>query len=45
MSFKAVAIFTGHVKVLEIKEFTEAREKPFIALPLGGHGVYTGVCK
>ena len=45
MSFKAVAIFTGHVQVLEIREFSEGSEKPFIALSLGGLGVFTGVCK
>lgn len=44
-SFKAVATFNGQFQLIEIQEFKEGQEKPFVASSMGGAGIVTGVCK
>ncbi len=44
-SFKTVAEFEGQVQLLEIQEFREGNEKPFVASSMGGAGIVTGICR
>ena len=44
-SFKAVAYFENQVQAIEVKEFKAGKEKPFVALSMGGAGIVTGTCK
>ena len=44
-SFKALAEFEGQIQLIEIQEFKEGVEKPFIASSMGGAGIVTGICK
>jgi len=37
--------YTSKVQVIEVQEFVEGEEKPFIALSMSGVGLITGVCK
>ena len=43
-SFKAIAEFKGQFQIIEIKEFKEGIEKPFVAYSMGGAGIVTGIC-
>ena len=44
-SFKTVAYFKEQIQMLEIKEFSKGKEKPFVAMSIGGAGIVTGLCK
>ncbi len=44
-SFKALAEFEGQIQVIEIQEFREGNEKPFVASSMGGAGIVTGICR
>lgn len=44
-SFKAIAYFQNQVQLIEIEEFQETKEKPFVAISTGGAEIVTGVCK
>lgn len=37
--------YTGNAQLLEIKEFKETKNKPFIAMSMSGVGLVTGICK
>lgn len=37
--------YTSKVQVIEVQEFVEGEEKPFIALSMSGVGLITGICK
>ena len=36
---------TANIQLLEVQEFIESEEKPFIALSISGAGIVTGICK
>lgn len=36
---------TAGIQLLEVQEFIEGPEKPFIAISMGGAGIVTGICK
>ena len=44
-SFKSVAEFEGQFQLIEIQEFKQSNEKPFIISSFGGAGLATGTCK
>ena len=44
-SFKAGADFSGQFQLIEVQEFVDSEEKPFVAMSMGGAGVVTGVCR
>ena len=44
-SFKAFADFGKQVQLLEVKEFVQGEQKPFVAMSMGGAGIVSGICK
>jgi len=44
-SFKSIADFGNQVQLIEIQEFAQKEEKPFVAISMGGAGIVTGLCK
>ena len=44
-SFKAIADFGNQVQLIEVQEFAQGQQKPFIATSMGGAGIVTGVCR
>ena len=44
-AFKAIAHFKKQVQLLEIEEFIQGKQKPFVAMSMGGAGIVTGTCK
>ncbi len=44
-SFKASADFGDQWQLIEVQEFKEGEEKPFVAMSMGGAGIVTGACK
>jgi len=44
-SFKALAYFEEQIQLLEIQEFISGKNKPFIALSMGGAGIVSGICQ
>jgi hypothetical protein len=44
-SFKAVSEFAGQIQVIEVQEFRDDIEKPFVAMSMGGAGIVSGTCK
>lgn len=44
-SFKSIALFDGQAQIIEIQEWREGTEKPFIAMSMGGAGLVTGLCE
>lgn len=44
-SFKSIADFENQVQLIEIQEFIQGKEKPFIAMSMGYAGIVTGLCR
>ncbi len=43
-SFKAIADFGNQYQIIEIQVWRKGREKPFVAMSMGGAGIVTGSC-
>ncbi len=43
--FRSVAVIRDGVQVIEIDESVPGKEKPFIAISMGGTEIVTGLCK
>ena len=49
-SFRAIAYFNVGaagplVQTIDVKEYLEGREKPFVSFSMGGAGIVTGTCE